>query len=70
MMAGRLCPKHGLQIQRFCDVLSLQEHDFDAQLSFGDLSTSEVFSWMKEEAFRSVSSDFSQLVCTVMADHD
>ena len=41
-----------------------------ANTSYGNLSTLEAFSWMKEEAFRSVSSDFSQYVYTVMADQD
>ena len=70
VMAGRSCSKHGLHIQGFCDVRSLQEHGFDAQLSIGNLSTSEAFSWKKEEGFRSVSSDFSQVVCAVVADYD
>lgn len=40
---------------------ALLEHDFDVQHSFCSLSTSETFSSMEEEAFRSVLSDFAAL---------
>ena len=42
------------------DSISLQEHFFHVQHSCDNLLTSEAFSWMKEEAPRSVSGAFTQ----------
>ena len=53
------CSKHGLHIRSYSDGTARLEHGIDLQHSFGSWLTSESFSWMKEETFRSVSSDFA-----------
>ena len=52
--------KYGLFVQRCSDRISLQEHCFHVHRSCNNFSTPEACSWMKEEAFRSVSGAFTQ----------
>ena len=51
--------KRGFQVQSYRGGTALQEHDFHVQHSFGNLSSFESFSWLKEEALHSVSNEFS-----------